>query len=500
MAAKPTVGEGTTYSIPGADAPNGPNLFKGDETGCKDPQATSCTRREIYAMGLRNPSRLSIDPKTDIPYTAWVGPDAGAPSVTEGPSTYENAAQITHAGNYGWPYCMGNKQPYRDRTTAGLRTDNGTAGGYVSGGPATGGTDGWYDCDNLRNDSPNNTGLVVFPHQTGTGADAGKVRGNNLWYSRGNANNANGCPSYPRDRGATNAPNYGGQPVELCPYAENDGMTIMDGPVYRYDKDAADQSKRWPEYWDGRWFLHNNGGPSIKHGLLLDPDTAGTGGLPVYADSLRDMLTWNDGSYMDSKFGTDGALYVQTYDGFFRAGPGVSIYRYDYTGGAPTPNAAPRAVAIGDYEVKFSRAASGGVSWKWDFGDGQTSTDPKPLHRYTEAKRYTVKLTVTYADGSEDTNQTTVDVIAAKDTTAPTTTATFSPQQPGNGGTYARTVKVALTAADSAGGSGVDRIEYRVGDGPWLTYGAPIEQSRPARTRSTSAPPTRRATSRSPRA
>ena len=33
-----------------------------------------------------------------------------------------------------------------------------------SGGPATGGTDGWYDCDNLRNDSPNNTGLVEFPH------------------------------------------------------------------------------------------------------------------------------------------------------------------------------------------------------------------------------------------------------------------------------------------------------------------------------------------------
>ena len=68
----------------------------------------------------------------------------------------------------------------------------------MPGGPATGGTEGWYDCDNLRNDSPNNTGLVVFPHQTGTGADAGKVRGNNLWYSRGNPSNANGCPEFPR--------------------------------------------------------------------------------------------------------------------------------------------------------------------------------------------------------------------------------------------------------------------------------------------------------------
>jgi glucose/arabinose dehydrogenase/type 1 glutamine amidotransferase len=474
---QPAVGVGTTYTLPTAADPNGPNLFNGEETGCKDPAATSCTKPEIYAMGLRNPSRLSIDPKTDVPYTAWVGPDAGVPSGTEGPSTYENAAQITRAGNYGWPYCMGNKQPYRDRTADGnLRTTNGD--GYVPGGPASGGTDGWYDCDNLRNDSPNNTGLVVFPHETKTGADAGKVRGNNLWYSRGNPGGANGCPSFPRDRGATNAPNYGGTPVQLCPYARDEGMTIMDGPVYRYTA-GADNSKRWPEYWDGRWFLHNNGGASIKHGLLLDPATAGQGGLPIYADSLRDMLTWNDGSYMDSKFGADGALYVQTYAGFFRAEPAVSIYRYDYVGGAPTPNAAPRGVAIGDYEVKFSRGGSGGVSWEWDFGDGQTSTDPKPLHRYAEAKRYTAKLTVTYSDGSKDTNTVAVDVIAAKDTTAPTTSAAFSPEQPGNGGTYARTVKVSLSATDAAGGSGVDRIEFRVNDGAWLTYSAPIEQSRP---------------------
>ena len=77
-------------------------------------------------MGLRNPSRLSIDPETDIPYTAWVGPDAGAPSATQGPSTYENAAQIDHAGNYGWPYCMGNGQAYRDRIapTAACATTN----------------------------------------------------------------------------------------------------------------------------------------------------------------------------------------------------------------------------------------------------------------------------------------------------------------------------------------------------------------------------------------
>ena len=102
-------GVGSTYTLPTADDPNGPNLFNGEEGG------GGKTRPEIYAMGLRNPSRLSIDPETDVPYAAWVGPDAGEPDATMGPSTYENAAQIDRAGNYGWPYCMGSAQAYRDR-------------------------------------------------------------------------------------------------------------------------------------------------------------------------------------------------------------------------------------------------------------------------------------------------------------------------------------------------------------------------------------------------
>ena len=196
-------------------------------------------------MGLRNPSRLSIDTETDTVYTAWVGPDAGRPSATDGPSTYENAAQITGAGNYGWPFCMGNKQAYRDRIADGTqRTTNGP--GYVPGGPAAGGTDGWYDCDNLVNDSIRNTGLTVLPHQTGTGRDAGAMRGANVWYSRGNPDNDgnpqtntnNGCPEFPRARGVDGAPDYGAVPRQLCPYATANGATIMNGPLYRYDEDA----------------------------------------------------------------------------------------------------------------------------------------------------------------------------------------------------------------------------------------------------------------------
>ena len=465
---QPPIGVGTTYTLPDENSPNGANLFKGDEG------TPGQARPEIYAMGLRNPSRLSIDPETDVPYTAWVGPDAGAPNATQGPSTYENAAQISHAGNYGWPYCMGNAQAYRDRLPGGaMRTDS--PPGYVPGGPASGGTEGWYDCSNLRNDSPNNAGLTVLPHTTGTNKDAGTMRPNNVWYSRGNPG-GNGCPTFPRERGATNAPNYGATNTQLCPYATADGATIMNGPVYRYDETASDDSRRWPAYWDGRWFLHNHGGASVKHGLLLDPATDQDGGQPVWADSLRSSLAWG-ANYMDSKFGPDGALYVQVYDGFFRAGDNAGLYRFDYTGGPSTPFANPTATALGSNQVRFSSVGSGGVSYSWDFGDNsQDSTDANPTHTYPAPGAYTATLTVTYADGDTSVKEIPVQVLEAADETAPVTTATLDPALPGPGGTYNRSVTVTLAATDQ-GGTGVERTDYSLDGGPFRRYTQPIRVS-----------------------
>ena len=183
----------------------------------------------------------------------------------------------------------------------------------------------------------------------------------------------------------------------------------MNGPVYRYDESAEDDSVRWPEYWDGRWFLHNHGGPSVKHGLLLDPATDQEGGQPVYADSLRDTLSW-DGNYMDSKFGPDGALYVQVYDGFFRAEEDVGLYKYEYVGGPDTPGPDPQSTPAGNRRVTFTTGSSGGVSYRWDFGDGTSSTAGRVTHRYAAAGTYNVTLTVTYADGDQasETIQVTV--------------------------------------------------------------------------------------------
>ena len=462
---QPEVGIGTTYELPTADSPNGPNLFDGTE-GNGD-QA----KPEIYAMGLRNPSRLSIDPETDVPYTAWVGPDAGGPSQEQGPSTYENAAQIAQAGNYGWPYCMGNQQGYRDRVSGGaLRTTN--EAGFVSGGPAGAPIQGFYDCDNLVNDSENNTGLEVLPHETGTGMDAGTARPVNLWYSRGNPGGANGCPDFPRPNGA---PDYGGTPEQLCPYATASGATIMDGPVYRYDAETADPSVAWPEYWSGRWFMFDWNNNSVKHALLMDPETDQDGSQPIYADSLRGVLNWQ-ANYMDSKFAPDGSLYIQVYQGFFSTGPQAGLYRFTYTGGGPTPGADPQWEATGNpLEVQFSNGASGGVSWEWDFDNDGTvdSTEADPLHTYEADGPHEVTLTVTYADEQTDSKTITVNP-QGDDTAAPTTTVQLNGADPVP--SYDGPVEVTLTG-DDAGGTGVEVTRYSVDGGAFTDYADPFTVS-----------------------
>lgn len=42
-------------------------------------------------------------------------------------------------------------------------------------------------------------------------------------------------------------------------------------------------------------------------------------------------------------------------------------------------------------------------SYTWDFWDQETSTDPKPSHKYDSAGQYTIKLTITYVDWTTKT-------------------------------------------------------------------------------------------------
>ncbi len=60
--------------------------------------------------------------------------------------------------------------------------------------------------------------------------------------------------------------------------------------------------------------------------------------------------------------------------------------------------------------VQFTDASTNAPNdWLWDFGDQQTSTEQSPLHQYTTPGTYTVSLTVTNDNGSD--NQTITDLI-----------------------------------------------------------------------------------------
>ncbi|MCE4566625.1 PKD domain-containing protein [Maribellus sp. CM-23] len=50
--------------------------------------------------------------------------------------------------------------------------------------------------------------------------------------------------------------------------------------------------------------------------------------------------------------------------------------------------------------VSFTNSTTYGVSYSWDFGDGETSTEENPVHVYAETGEYTVSLTATGLEGS----------------------------------------------------------------------------------------------------
>jgi len=53
----------------------------------------------------------------------------------------------------------------------------------------------------------------------------------------------------------------------------------------------------------------------------------------------------------------------------------------------------------------------GGITqWRWDFGDGDSSTAPNPKHEYDKSGQYTVRLTVTDDAGKATTITKTVNV------------------------------------------------------------------------------------------
>jgi len=66
------------------------------------------------------------------------------------------------------------------------------------------------------------------------------------------------------------------------------------------------------------------------------------------------------------------------------------------------------------------------VAWHWDFGDGTTSNEQNPTHKYADNGTYIVKLTVTDDKGATETAQKIIEVANV----APVAKFTYEPDKP----------------------------------------------------------------------
>ncbi|MEV8087547.1 PQQ-dependent sugar dehydrogenase [Streptomyces nigra] len=305
---------------------------------------TAKTRPEIYAMGFRNPFRMSVDRATGTVYVGDYGPDSGTASPSRGPAGQVEFNRVTRAGNYGWPYCTGKNDAYVDfdfaTNTSGAR----------------------FDCAAPRNTSPRNTGLTDLPPAQ---------------------------PAWiPYDGGSV--PEFG-----------NGSESPMGGPVYRYDA-ASSSDVKFPQEYDGDFFAGEFGRRWIKR-----IETGGDGtvqsinAFPWAGTQVMDMAFGPDGALYVLDYGTgyfngdeNSALYRIEHVTGGRAP--LAQAKANVTSGK-----APLAVS-------FSSAGSSDpdgdtLSYAWTFGDGATSTAANPSHTYTAEGQYTATLKVTDPGGKSAT-------------------------------------------------------------------------------------------------
>ncbi|SDT04982.1 PQQ-dependent sugar dehydrogenase [Actinoplanes derwentensis] len=350
---------------------------------------TASTRPEIYAMGFRNPFRMSVDRATGAVYVGDYGPDSGT-TTGRGPSGQVEFNRITAPGNFGWPYCTGTNTA--TETYAEWNFATGTAGPKYNcaGGPV--------------NNSFRNTGQATLPPAR---------------------------PAWIRYAGdAGSPPEFGGG-----------SESPMAGPVYRYDA-ASTSATKFPQSFEGHFFAGELGRGWIK------PIHVGADGSPGEITTFP----WNGKQVMDSAFGPDGSLYVLDYGtGYFNGDENSALYRYDHVGGgnrSPTANAtADKVTGQAPLTVTFSSAGSsdpegGTLTYLWNFGDGTTSTAANPSKTYTSNGSYQVTLTVTDPQGATGTAGVQIGV----GNTAPTVTITT----PGDGRlfSFGDTVPFAVTVTD----------------------------------------------------
>jgi cytochrome c len=315
-----------TYSIPEG------NLFK---------PGTEGTRPEIYAMGTRNPYRMSVDRKTSYVYWGEVGPDANNDSPERGSRGYDEINQAKKPGNFGYPLFVGNNYPYR-------------AFNYETGesGPA-------FDPAKPINNSRNNTGLKELP----------PAQPAFIWY--------------PYDK----SPDF--------PQVGSGGRNAEAGPVYY--SEFYPKETRFPDYYNGKLFIYDWIRGWIK-AVTMDKDGNYSKMEPFMPDTKFIAP-------IDMEMGPDGRLYVLEYgNGWFSKNADAGLARIDYNGGNRAPKAELQVDKLtGGLPFTVKLSAKGSVdpdgdklTYRWYFGDGskKETTDPEVSYTFNKAGEFPASVEV----------------------------------------------------------------------------------------------------------
>lgn len=290
-----------TYAIPPG------NLFPADG---------SQGRPEIYAMGCRNPWRLSVDDQTGIVYWGEVGPDAGSDGP-RGPRGYDEINQARTPGNFGWPYFIGNNFPYARYNFATRQIGE------------------RFDPSRPVNESRSNTGNRVLP------------------------------PAQP----AFIYWPYG--PSAEFPILGQGGRTACAGPVFHF-RPAFKATGGFPEAFDNCLLFYDWQRPFVRW-ARLDADSRlvdiESFGLPITVTNDRGRILEAEqrGEFVlrrlvDAQFGADGRLYLLDYGETWGANADAKLIRVSYQWGnlAPVAHAAVTPAA-GPAPLRLKLSAEGSL-------------------------------------------------------------------------------------------------------------------------------------------
>ena len=319
------------------DIPEG-NLF---------PPGTEKTRPEIFTMGHRNPYRISVDPKHGWVYWGDVGPDSREDKLdTRGPRGYDEHNVARAAGNFGWPLFIADNQAYFDYDYS-----NGKTGDK-------------FDPAKPINDSKYNTGLRELP----------PAQPAYLYYDYGES--------------------------QIFDRVESGGRNAMAGPTFY--KDLVKGESQLPDYYDGKVFVYDWMRGWMK-AITFNEDGSVARMEPFASDIEVSNL-------IDMEMGPDGRIYLLEYgSGWFTANDdsGLSYIQYNADNLPPTLESFDIDKSSGQspLTVKLSASAKDaeedGLTYVWDFGDGNTKETTEATIEYTYADAGSYNASVTILDAQQ---------------------------------------------------------------------------------------------------